>query len=78
MTPFAHRLTNDSLAPAPGDEATVVTLPIQRGRLDGAKVVRSFWRPSDAELAVLVQGGVIALTVYGGTHAPLHVGVAEL
>lgn len=76
MNHYEHRLCNGELAPADGDaEQGVDTLPVQRGKIKGSDilVVRSFWRPTAEELALLNADGAVMLTVFGGTHAPLRV-----
>ena len=37
----------------------------------------SVWRPSNAELRALVQGGTITLAVIGGSHPPVALGVQD-
>lgn len=71
MDHFKHRLCNAALAPAQGDEDSVDTLNVQQGTLGGAVVTRSFWKPSAEELAMLLSGGCVMLSVLSRTHAPL-------
>jgi hypothetical protein len=72
---YQHRLCNAELAPADGDEDSVDTLAVQRGKIKGTDILvtRSFWRPTAEELALLNADGAVMLTVFGGTHAPLRV-----
>lgn len=73
MHHYQHRLCNAELSPAEGDEDSVDTLHVQRGKIKGTDLVvtRSFWRPTPEELALLNNGGAVMLSVFGSTHAPL-------
>lgn len=51
-------------------------LPIRRGVYsDGTPVIQSFWRPTETELALLIRGEPLMLTILGHTHAPVLVEV---
>ena len=50
-------------------------LPITRTKIDGVDVVQSFWRPDASELAILVSGGMVFLSVVGVTIPPIAVDV---
>lgn len=73
MIQFKHPLCTDSLAPGVGDAGKVDALWIQRGLFQGHPCVRSFWRPTPAELRCLAAGGPAVLTLLGHTHAPLRI-----
>lgn len=75
MQHIVHPLCNATLHPAEGDEGTVDVLHVQQGSSDGVRCIRSFWKPSGDDLVALLQGGCVALTVLGSTHAPLRLDV---
>lgn len=77
MNQFDHRLCNADLHPADGDEETVGVLRVQQGRFPGTDIIvtRSFWKPTPEELSHLLGGGLICLSVFGRTHAPLRLDV---
>lgn len=56
-----------SLKPPPGDEERVGPLPVRR--LEGRVV--SCWRLSPEELAEVQRTGVVWLSIFGHTHAPV-------
>lgn len=74
MDHFKHPLCTRLLNAAPGDEDVVAPLWVQDGSLDGARCVRSFWRPDALELLCLNQGGTVSLSVLG-QHPPLRIDV---
>ena len=67
MTPEHNRFCNMLLDPPSGEEADVESLPV----FDTGESLISFWRPSEAELAALLAGGLITLTIMGATHPPV-------
>jgi hypothetical protein len=73
MEHFCHRLCTDVLNPAKGDEGRVSPLHVKRSKMDGANTVTSFWRPTQAELNELLNGGCIEVTICSVTHPPLRV-----
>lgn len=77
MNIYQHPACNEVLLPPKGD-ADCRPLPILRMQdTDGVPVTMSFWKPTPEELQQLNAGGVIALHVWGRTHAPLYVGTRE-
>lgn len=80
MNHFQHRLCNATLAPAEGDEDSVDTLHVQRGKIKGTDLIvtRSFWQPTPEELALLNEGGAVCLQVFGHSHAPLRIDAVPL
>lgn len=51
-------------------------LPITRVQYeDGTPAVLSYWRPTEAEIALIVGGHPVRLSVLGATHPPLMLGV---
>lgn len=77
MNRHQHPSNNAILgAPAgmPIDECAA--LPVTRIYYsDGTPAVASFWKPTPDELALLNRGQAVRLTVLGGTHPPLVLGV---
>jgi len=74
MNTHQHPSCNFVLDPPKGD-TDCRPLPILRMTdTGGLPVVVSFWKPTPEELAQLNAGGVVALHVWGRTHAPLYVG----
>jgi hypothetical protein len=73
MTPSKTALCNDTLHPAPGDEAHVLPLPIHRTE-DGLTTT-SFWYPDEAELSAINQGNPILLIAHSPTHPPVSIEV---
>lgn len=77
MNRYQHPSNNAVLgAPAgmPIDECNA--LPITRIQYsDGTPAVASYWKPTPDELALLNRGQAVRLTVLGGTHPPLMLGV---
>lgn len=71
---FKHTQCNASLKPAEGDEDRVSALPVQIHSEQGVRAITSFWRPTEAELANLLAGGYVALTVLG-RHPPVRLEV---
>jgi hypothetical protein len=43
--------------------------------MEGKPVMVSFWKPDAADLAILAEGGTVALWVYGEVHPVVAVGV---
>ena len=79
MQRVQHPSNNDVLgAPAFWDQKRLPcdALPITRTELDGMPAMISFWRPTDDELAMLNQGGLVALHVLGAGHPPVALAVA--
>ena len=81
MNHIAHRSNNAELAPPEGmtpDQCQ--PLPITRLIYDqaggeGIPACVSFWQPTPAQLALLLQGRPVWLSVLGTTHPPLCLGV---
>lgn len=72
MQHFKHPDCNAVLAPAPGTENEVDPLHINCGQTScGVPMVTSYWRPSEQDIANILAGGVVCLTVLGRTHPPL-------
>lgn len=80
MLHFKHRLCNAELPPAEGDEDSVDTLNVQRGKIKGTDVIvtRSYWKFTLEELAQINNDGCVCLTVFGSTHAPLRLDAMPL
>lgn len=74
MEHFAHTQCNASLAPAEGDEDRVASLAVNIHREDGVRAITSYWRPTEVELANLLAGGCVKLTVLG-RHPPVRLEV---
>lgn len=49
---------------------------VKEGAFDGAPMFRSYWKPSETELAIIESGGYIELVVIG-MFPPVIVGVQE-
>lgn len=74
---FKHPACNHTLGAPPTRELEVGALPVQV-RYDEMMVctaIDSFWKPDAEELATLVNGGTILLTVYGNQHPVISMGV---
>lgn len=71
MKPRAHPSNNLTLNPAPGDEGKVVPLSCTRDEFG----VRSYWQPSEVELASLLAGQPVEFYCAGPTHPPIWIGV---
>lgn len=78
MDHFRHPACNGTLSAPTGQESNVDDLHVCKGFSEeyGCHVVQSFWKPSSDELALLLSGACVMLSVFGRTHAPLSVGVA--
>lgn len=74
MEHFAHTQCNASLAPAEGDEDRVSALPVRFHSEQGVRAITSYWRPTEVELANLLAGGCVKLTVLG-RHPPVRLEV---
>lgn len=44
----------------------------------GAALLSSVWHPTPDELAAIVAGAPILLTIYGSNHPPVQLGVSEV
>lgn len=73
MKPIQHAACNTRLMPAPGTEDVVAPLPILR---DGKGVV-SFWTPTKEELALLNQGGAVAMRAWSPSHPAVSLYVVD-
>jgi hypothetical protein len=81
MNNFQHPSNNDVLgAPKGWNQAELPcdALAITRSEYGGMLVVKSYWRPSAEELAVLNAGGSVELAVLGHTMAPVMLSVDPL
>lgn len=86
MNIFKHPVSNLTLTAPPG-RPEVVDLPVWRGEVPvevgdagimvPTHVVQCWWEPNEEELALLNNGGVVTLQVYGTTLAPHYVGVCR-
>lgn len=47
-------------------------LPIYKHTQGSHKLLTSYWKPTEQELAYLAEGGVVALTVWGDSHPPVN------
>lgn len=65
-TPVQFAEANLVLTPPPGEEESVVQLPVLRDN----GVIVSCWRPSEAELAEIMRTGRIWLSVWSGASSP--------
>lgn len=79
MNPLRHPKTNAELGKPQGwDEAAqgpCMALPVVRGTLpDGMPRIDSFWKPTDAELKALNEGGAVNLAVFAKSHPVVWVG----
>ncbi len=73
-----HPSNNHVLGAPPGwdqKELPCGALPITRVQMEGKPAMVSFWKPDAADLAVLAEGGTVALWVYGEVHPVVAVGV---
>ena len=63
-------------AAAPGDEATVHSIEATVGRdANGMPVIATCWEPSDEEIAAMVRGEKVWLTIYCVKLSPAYIGV---
>lgn len=77
MIPIQHPSNNAFLAAPPGVAASdcramAITLVLHP---DGMPVMRSYWRPSQAELAALAAGAAVQFECWGMTHPPIAITV---
>lgn len=79
MNKYQHPDCNDVLgAPSGVSFDQCNALPIQRAVLDsGQDCVVSFWKPTIEELSLINKGHAIRLIIWGRTHAPLLLDVAD-
>lgn len=81
MQVYEHPDCNTSLHAPLGEEDSVASLPVTKGRVgteNQVQVVRSYWVPTEAELILLSTGRYcVALTVIGTTHAPVRIDVCD-
>ncbi|MBT2299247.1 hypothetical protein J7E70_02105 [Variovorax paradoxus] len=77
MRPTQHPSNNRVLGAPPGwnqgGELPCSALAITDATQGGMPCVVSFWRPDAAELALLNAGGLVALSIVGGTMPPASV-----
>jgi len=81
MNKHQHHTNNAVLgAPDGWDQAHLLcnALPITRIEIEGMPALVSYWKPSENELAMLTDGGSIALTVLGVTMPPVMLAVDAL
>jgi hypothetical protein len=72
MEHFKHKRCNALLSGS--NHKNVADLHIQRHEppgYPGVTCVTSFWRPSEQDLANLLAGGSLAITVFGVTQPPM-------
>ena len=76
MQPVIPRDKNFTYTAPEGREKDVVDLHV-RLHIDQAlgAAITSLWKPSEEELACLLAGGGVALTIYGSGHPVVSVGV---
>jgi hypothetical protein len=73
-----HPACNHSFGAPTGwdqNEQPVGTLPVSLGWIGEQRVMHSFWKPNDRELAKLLQGRPVILTIFGQVHPIVAVGV---
>jgi hypothetical protein len=77
MRPTQHPSNNDVLRAPPGVPIEECTpLAITRAEYpNGAPVVLSYWRPSEAERKAIAEGALVAFQAWGRTHPPVYIGV---
>lgn len=78
MNKHQHPSNNDVLGAPKGwgqGELQCSALPITRTEFAGMAAVVSYWKPTTEELALLVGGGSIALSVLGVTMPPVMLAV---
>jgi hypothetical protein len=80
MRKFQHSSCNAVLGAPPGHDQSLVAveaLAITRATVDDVPVVLSFWKPNSQELARLMAGRAVVISILGMTHPPLKVDVAK-
>lgn len=78
MKSTRHPSNNHELgAPPDWDQKEMIcdTLPVTLGWVEGHKVIHSFWLPDPQEMAKLLAGQPVMLTVFGEQHPPVSLGV---
>lgn len=60
---------------AQGGDLECGTLPVTLTYVDGRQAIVSFWQPQPEELAKLLQGKPVILTVFGQQHPVVSMGV---
>jgi hypothetical protein len=79
MKAVKHRSSNGTLRPpqnAPKEVPQVVVPLTTERRVDGHNPMRSYWQPSEEDIANILAGGLVELTVYGQVHPVIHMKVA--
>ena len=76
MMPVAIEGANIKLgAPSDGSFKECKSLICKQTQLDGHACFVSAWQPTPEELALLLAGASVQLTIYSVTHPPVWVGV---
>ena len=77
MQPVIPRDKNFTYTAPEGQEKDVADLHVRRGIDPGGlgMSITSLWKPSEEELACLLAGAGVALTIYGSGHPVVSVGV---
>ncbi len=57
------------------DKATCNSLPVTKGTMSGLPICISYWTPTEVEIANILAGGFVQLTVIGETMAPVMLAV---
>jgi hypothetical protein len=79
MKAVKHRSSNGTLRPphsAP-EEVPKMAIPLSTGKtVDGHTPMRTYWQPSEEDIANILAGGLVELTVYGQVHPVIHMKVS--
>jgi hypothetical protein len=76
---YIHHPSNNHMFGAPPDwdhsKTACGTLPVTLTEINGQPAIVSFWMPDQAELAALLRGKPVMLSVFGRGHPVVSVGV---
>jgi hypothetical protein len=79
MQVVKHSSTNSVMTPhksvAEHFDQDVPPAPITKTRVRNMPAMKTYWKPTEVELANLLAGGHVVLTVFGNQHPPVTVTV---
>lgn len=73
MIPIKHRLATHRFRGPLGSGMT--PLYVESRVEDAEPVLVSYWQPTEEEIANILAGGVVALSILGGGQPPVRIGV---
>lgn len=73
MTPVKHRLATHRFHGPPG--SGIAPLYVEARVENAEPMLVSYWQPTEEEIANILAGGVVALSILGGGQPPVRIGV---